>query len=73
MRFGVFSIDQNLSAQCVHKFNKNLDFGTDHGGATVSFVSRDQVTVGVFGRHPSLKKFLSRGLFDKERKHAVLF
>jgi len=35
----------------------NLDFGTDHGGATVSFVLGDPVTGGVYGNYPSLKKF----------------
>lgn len=35
----------------------NLDFGTDHGGATVSFVLGDPVTGGVYGDYPSLKKF----------------
>jgi uncharacterized protein (DUF1501 family) len=35
----------------------NLDFGTDHGGATVSFVLGDPVTGGVFGTYPSLTNF----------------
>ena len=35
----------------------NLDFGTDHGGATVSFVLGDPVTGGVYGTYPSLIKF----------------
>lgn len=32
----------------------NLDFGTDHGAATVSFVLGDKVKGGVFGDYPSL-------------------
>ncbi|HTZ72108.1 MAG TPA: DUF1501 domain-containing protein [Acetobacteraceae bacterium] len=35
----------------------NLDFGTDHGGAGVSFVFGEQVNGGVYGAYPSLKKF----------------
>jgi uncharacterized protein (DUF1501 family) len=35
----------------------NLDFGTDHGGATVSFVLGDKVKGGVYGNYPSLVKF----------------
>jgi uncharacterized protein (DUF1501 family) len=32
----------------------NLDFGTDHGAASVSFVLGDRVTGGVFGTYPDL-------------------
>ena len=39
----------------------NLDFGTDHGGATVSFVFGDMVKGGVYGTYPSLKKFDANG------------
>jgi uncharacterized protein (DUF1501 family) len=39
----------------------NLDFGTDHGGATVSFVLGDPVRGGVYGSYPSLKKFDPNG------------
>ncbi|MEJ0049015.1 MAG: DUF1501 domain-containing protein [Rhodospirillales bacterium] len=39
----------------------NLDFGTDHGGGTVSFVFGDQVKGGVYGTYPSLKQFDPNG------------
>ena len=39
----------------------NLDFGTDHGGATVSFVFGDQVRGGVYGTYPSLRHFDENG------------
>jgi uncharacterized protein (DUF1501 family) len=39
----------------------NLDFGTDHGGASVSFVLGDSVNGGVFGDYPSLTKFDTNG------------
>jgi uncharacterized protein (DUF1501 family) len=39
----------------------NLDFGTDHGGGTVSFVLGDPVRGGVYGDYPSLKKFDPNG------------
>ncbi len=39
----------------------NLDFGTDHGGASVSFVLGDGVTGGVYGKYPSLTKFDENG------------
>jgi uncharacterized protein (DUF1501 family) len=39
----------------------NLDFGTDHGGATVSFVFGNKVKGGVYGTYPSLKKFDKNG------------
>jgi len=35
----------------------NLDFGTDHGCASVSFVLGDQVTGGTYGKYPSLTHF----------------
>ncbi len=35
----------------------NLDFGTDHGGSSVSFVLGDPVKGGVYGAYPSLTKF----------------
>jgi len=41
--------------------NVNLDFGTDHGGATVSFVFGDKVKGGAYGNYPSLKKFDRNG------------
>jgi uncharacterized protein (DUF1501 family) len=39
----------------------NLDFGTDHGGASVSFVLGDRVKGGVYGDYPSLRKFDENG------------
>jgi len=55
------NISQNVIVMTMSDFGRrpaaNLDFGTDHGGATVSFVLGDQVTGGVFGHYPSLKKF----------------
>jgi uncharacterized protein (DUF1501 family) len=39
----------------------NLDFGTDHGGASVSFVLGDKVKGGVYGDYPSLKRFDENG------------
>jgi uncharacterized protein (DUF1501 family) len=39
----------------------NLDFGTDHGGGTVSFAFGDRVKGGVYGTYPSLKKFDPNG------------
>ena len=39
----------------------NLDFGTDHGGASVSFVLGDRVNGGVYGRYPSLVRFDDNG------------
>ena len=52
---------QNVVIMTMSDFGRrpaaNLDFGTDHGGATVSFVLGDPVTGGVFGQYPSLKKF----------------
>jgi uncharacterized protein (DUF1501 family) len=39
----------------------NLDFGTDHGGATVSFVLGDPVKGGVYGAYPSLRSFDPNG------------
>jgi uncharacterized protein (DUF1501 family) len=39
----------------------NLDFGTDHGGASVSFVLGDSVNGGVYGTYPSLSRFDENG------------
>ena len=39
----------------------NEDFGTDHGGASVSFVLGDRVKGGVYGTYPSLSKFDGNG------------
>jgi uncharacterized protein (DUF1501 family) len=39
----------------------NLDFGTDHGAASVSFVFGDMVKGGVYGTYPSLTKFDPNG------------
>jgi uncharacterized protein (DUF1501 family) len=39
----------------------NLDFGTDHGGATVSFVFGEKVKGGVYGTYPSLRQFDANG------------
>lgn len=41
--------------------NANLDFGTDHGGASVSFAFGDPVTGGAYGAYPSLKSFDPNG------------
>jgi uncharacterized protein (DUF1501 family) len=41
--------------------NVNLNFGTDHGGASVSFVLGDKVKGGVYGTYPSLKQFDGNG------------
>ena len=39
----------------------NLTFGTDHGGASVSFVLGDMIKGGVYGTYPSLRKFDQNG------------
>ena len=39
----------------------NLDFGSDHGAGTVSFVFGDMVKGGVYGTYPSLKQFDQNG------------
>lgn len=39
----------------------NLDFGTDHGGASTHFVLGDMVKGGTYGTYPSLKQFDSNG------------
>jgi uncharacterized protein (DUF1501 family) len=39
----------------------NLDFGSDHGAGTVSFVFGDMVKGGVYGTYPSLKQFDPNG------------
>jgi uncharacterized protein (DUF1501 family) len=41
--------------------NVNLDFGTDHGGASVSFVFGDPVKGGAYGNYPSLTRFDKNG------------
>ena len=39
----------------------NLDFGTDHGAASVCFVLGDRVHGGVYGRYPDLTKLDENG------------
>jgi uncharacterized protein (DUF1501 family) len=55
------NVSRNVIIMTMSDFGRrpaaNLDFGTDHGGATVSFVLGDPVTGGVYGRYPSLKQF----------------
>jgi uncharacterized protein (DUF1501 family) len=56
---------QNVVLMTMSDFGRrpgaNLDFGTDHGGASVSFVLGDQVKGGVYGNYPSLRKFDENG------------
>ena len=39
----------------------NLDFGTDHGGASVGFILGDGIKGGVYGNYPSLKSLDRNG------------
>jgi uncharacterized protein (DUF1501 family) len=52
---------QNVVLMTMSDFGRrpaaNLTFGTDHGGASVSFVLGDQVKGGVYGTYPSLRHF----------------
>ena len=56
---------QNVIVMTMSDFGRrpaaNLDFGTDHGGANVSFVLGDMVKGGVYGTYPSLTRFDSNG------------
>jgi uncharacterized protein (DUF1501 family) len=58
-------VSQNVVVMTMSDFGRrpaaNLDFGTDHGGATVSFVLGDQVKGGVYGNYPSLSRFDGNG------------
>ena len=58
-------VSQNVVVMTMSDFGRrpgaNLDFGTDHGGASVSFVLGDAVKGGVFGNYPSLTKFDTNG------------
>jgi uncharacterized protein (DUF1501 family) len=54
-------MSQNVVIMTMSDFGRrpgaNLDFGTDHGGASISFVLGDAVKGGVYGEYPSLTKF----------------
>ena len=56
---------KNVVVMTVSDFGRrpyaNLDFGTDHGAASVSFVFGDMVKGGAYGTYPSLKKFDPNG------------
>jgi uncharacterized protein (DUF1501 family) len=56
---------QNVVVMTMSDFGRrpaaNTDFGTDHGGGTVSFVFGDMVKGGVYGNYPSLKLFDPNG------------
>jgi uncharacterized protein (DUF1501 family) len=59
------NVTKNVVVMTVSDFgrrpNANLNFGTDHGAASVSFVFGNQVNGGVYGTYPSLKKFDPNG------------
>jgi len=59
------NVTKNVVVMTVSDFgrrpNANLNFGTDHGAASVSFVFGNQVKGGVYGTYPSLKKFDPNG------------
>ena len=54
-------VSKNVVVMTMSDFGRrpaaNLDFGTDHGGSSVSFVLGDAVKGGVYGAYPSLTKF----------------
>jgi uncharacterized protein (DUF1501 family) len=56
---------QNVVVATISDFGRtphaNLDFGSDHGAGTVSFVFGDMVKGGVYGNYPSLKHFDPNG------------
>jgi uncharacterized protein (DUF1501 family) len=58
-------VSKNVVVMTMSDFGRrpeaNLDFGTDHGAGTVSFVFGDQIKGGVYGAYPSLKKFDPNG------------
>jgi uncharacterized protein (DUF1501 family) len=58
-------VARNVIVMTISDFGRrpyaNLDFGTDHGAAAVSFVFGDQVKGGVYGNYPSLSKFDPNG------------
>jgi uncharacterized protein (DUF1501 family) len=59
------NVSQNVVIMTMSDFGRrpaaNTDFGTDHGGGTVSFVFGDPVKGGVYGTYPSLKSFDPNG------------
>ena len=58
-------VEKNVVVMTVSDFGRrpyaNLDFGTDHGAASVSFVFGNMVKGGTYGNYPSLKKFDPNG------------
>jgi uncharacterized protein (DUF1501 family) len=58
-------VSKNVVVMTMSDFGRrpgaNLDFGTDHGGASVSFVLGDRVKGGVYGKYPSLSRFDDNG------------
>ncbi len=54
-------VSKNVVVMTMSDFGRrpaaNLDFGTDHGGSSVSFVLGDAVKGGVYGAYPSLTRF----------------
>ena len=58
-------VSKNVVVMTMSDFGRrpgaNLDFGTDHGGSSISFVLGDQVRGGVYGAYPSLKSFDPNG------------
>ncbi len=58
-------VSKNVVVMTMSDFGRrpaaNLDFGTDHGGSSVSFVLGDAVKGGVYGAYPSLTRFDTNG------------
>lgn len=58
-------VSRNVVVATVSDFGRtphaNLNFGTDHGGASTCFVLGDRVRGGVYGTYPSLRKFDENG------------
>jgi uncharacterized protein (DUF1501 family) len=58
-------VSRNVVVMTMSDFGRrpaaNLSFGTDHGGASVSFVLGDMVKGGVYGTYPSLHNFDQNG------------